>query len=147
MNNVIMRPQTSDLQAHNLSFIILHYFGSFLILSSSWARWDEKEKMFISCDVQLFVFFESFSAMVAGEKRGRWRPQNCQVSIERNSLVFLLKKHPIHPEIWATMNFSYLPALVDDHKRVEIDREIERIEASIEMLSSLDFVLLLQIFI
>ena len=31
-------------------------------------------------------------------------------------------------------------------KKVEIDREIERIEASIEMLSFLDFVLLLQIF-
>ena len=62
----------------------------------------KKCKMKISCDVQLFVSFNFFAVMVAGEKGGsrRWPPQNCQVSIERNSLVF-----------W------YFSVLVDDHKR------------------------------
>ena len=141
MNNVIMRPQTSDLQAHNLSFIILHYFWSFvtLIILMSKMRWKGnkcKIKNVLWCAI--IRIFQMFLSNGCRREKGKMASTKLSSFNWTQFSCLPIKKHPKHPEIWATMNL-YFPALVDDHKIVEIDWEIV-------MLSSLDFVLLLQIF-
>ena len=138
VNNVIMRPQTCDLQAHNLSFIILHYFGSFLIfiIIMSKMRWNGKNVYILWCAI--IRIFRKFLSNGCRREKGKMASTKLSSFNWTQFSCLPIKKHPKHPEIWATMNL-YFPALVDDHKIVEIDWEIV-------MLSSLDFVLLLQIF-